>query len=221
MFAGHYAIGLLAARSQTRINLGVLILAAMLCDLLWCVFLLLGIEHVSYQPGFGAAHYLATWSVPYSHSLAMVVVWAALAAACASVMLRDRRAAALLFAVVLSHWFADVITDRNIPIIPGSRAAIGLNVWGSVPATLAVEGGLWLVAIVLYVKSTKARTFAGTYVFWVGVALITGLWFSNIIGPPPPNPRTVPFVTLFLFLILTGWGFWMNSARRPLPRRPA
>jgi len=181
--------------------------------------LLLGIEHVSYRAGFGAANYLATWSVPYSHSLAMVVVWAGVFAACAFFMFRDRRAAAILFVVVISHWFADIITDRNVPLIPGSRAAVGLTVWRSIPATLAVEGGLWLIAIVLYVKSTKPRTFAGTYVFWTGIALITALWYSNIAGPPPSNPRVAPFVTLFLFLMLTGWGYWMNSARHPFTKK--
>jgi hypothetical protein len=52
------------------------------------------------------------------------------------------------------------------------------------------------------------------YGFWIGVALITLVWRQNIAGPPPPNPRLVPFVTLVLFSLLVAWAFWMNRVRR-------
>ncbi len=55
-------------------------LAAMLADLLWCVFLIVGLEHVQFQAGHGAANYLISSDIVMSHSLAMDGLWAALLA---------------------------------------------------------------------------------------------------------------------------------------------
>jgi len=51
MLVGHFAIGLTAKRVEPKISLGTLVLAAMLADFLWCVFMLAGIEHVQFKPG--------------------------------------------------------------------------------------------------------------------------------------------------------------------------
>ena len=53
MLVGHFAIGLTAKRVEPKISLGTLVLAAMLADFLWCVFMLTGIEHVQFKPGRG------------------------------------------------------------------------------------------------------------------------------------------------------------------------
>jgi hypothetical protein len=212
MFAGHFAAGLLAKRAEPSVSLGLFVLAAMLSDLLWCVFMIAGFEHVEYRPGRGAADYLASWYVPFSHSLAMNLLWAA-ALALAYVLLRRRgRAAWLLFALVLSHWFLDIVTDRSVPTSPGMQLYVGANLWRSLPATLAIEGGLWLAAVSVYVQGTRAGKRAGLFGFWIGVALITLIWYGNITGPPPSNPRIAPIVTLIISSALVGRAFWMNRA---------
>ena len=53
MLVGHFAIGLTAKRVEPKISIGTLVLAAMLADFLWCVFMLAGIEHVQFKPGRG------------------------------------------------------------------------------------------------------------------------------------------------------------------------
>src|SRR5436190_18042736 len=51
MLAGHPALGFIGKRVEPKLSLGTLVLAALLCDLLWCVFMIVGIEQVRFKPG--------------------------------------------------------------------------------------------------------------------------------------------------------------------------
>ena len=75
MFIGHFALGLAAKRAVPRVSLGLLFGAAQLADLLWPLFLAAGLEQVRIDPGNTAFTPLAFVSYPYSHSLALLVLW--------------------------------------------------------------------------------------------------------------------------------------------------
>jgi hypothetical protein len=216
MFVGHYAVGLAAKRFEPRVSLGTFVLAAMLADVLWCVAMLAGLERVSYQPGRGAANYLVASNIALSHSLLMDATWAALFAGGYYLWRRYWRGAWMLFAAVLSHWVLDVLAHRpDMPLAPGLEERIGLGLWTSVPATIVVEGGLWIAAIVLYARGTRPRSLTGAIAFWIGIALLTLLWLGNISGPPPQDPRTAPVASLALFGLSIAWAYWMNRLRTP------
>jgi hypothetical protein len=51
MFIGHFGVGLAAKRAAPKTSLGMLFLSVQLADLLWPIFLLLGLEHVRIDPG--------------------------------------------------------------------------------------------------------------------------------------------------------------------------
>ncbi len=68
MFAGHIGAGLAIGRADRRINVGVLISAALLLDAVLWLFILLGWESVSIPADF-AASYQPHFNFPYSHSL--------------------------------------------------------------------------------------------------------------------------------------------------------
>src|SRR6188474_3416377 len=104
MLVGHFAVGLLAKRVEPKVSLGTFVLAAMLADLLWVIFLITQIEQVNFQPGLGAANYVASMDVPWSHSLFMGAIWGALFAAAYFVMRHNKRGALMIFAAVVSHW---------------------------------------------------------------------------------------------------------------------
>ena len=78
MFIGHYAVGLAAKRAAPRASLGWLIGAALLVDLLWPIFLLLGWERVRIDPGNTAFTPLAFDFYPFTHRLAATLGWAVL-----------------------------------------------------------------------------------------------------------------------------------------------
>jgi hypothetical protein len=214
MLVGHFAAAMIGKRIEPRLSLGTLAMAAMVPDLLWSVFLLGGIEHVQFKPGLGAANYLAATDIAWSHGLVTGAVWAALLAGAYYGRRRYQRGAWILLAVVLSHWVLDFASHRpDMPLAPGVPARFGLGLWTSVPATLLVEGGLWVSALVVYVRATRARNLAGVLVFWVVATILTLAWYNNVAGPPPPNPRVAPVFSFVFFSLIVAWAYWMNRLR--------
>jgi len=218
MLVGHIAASFVGKRVAPKVSLGTLVVASLLPDLLWCVFLLAGIEHVRLQPARGAAHYLILADVPWSHSLLIDAAWAALFAAAYFLLRRYPRGSWVLFAAVLSHWLLDIVTDKDIPLAPGLNRRVGLDLWSSIPGTLIVEGGLWLAGIILYVRATHPRKRAGLYAFWSVAALLTLAWYNNITGPPPPSVFAMGISSLIFFSLTVAWAYWMNRLR---PTGPA
>ncbi len=71
MFVGHLAVALAAKRAAPTVSLGWLMAGVTALDLLWPIFLLIGIEHVRIVPGATAVNALVFDSYPWSHSLLM------------------------------------------------------------------------------------------------------------------------------------------------------
>ena len=213
MHVGHVAAGLIAKRAAPEISLGTTVLAALLPDLLWCVFLLAGLEHVQLVPGSGAANYLRTMDVSYSHSILMDAVWAALFAGAYFWRRNYPRGAWVLFAAVLSHALLDIVAWARFPLSPGIPRYSGLGLWNSVPATVIVEGGLWLFAIILYLRGTHPTTRVAPFAFWTAVVVLTLAWHRNITGPPPPNAQAMALSSLIYFSLIVVWAYWINRLR--------
>jgi hypothetical protein len=214
MLVGHFAIGFVAKRVEPKISLGTLALAAMIADFLWCIFMMAGIEHVRFKPGMGAANYFDASNIAMSHSLLMNTIWAALFAATYFLRRHYQQGAWVLFVVVLSHWLLDFVAHRpDMPLAPGVHRYFGLGLWTSISATLIVEGGFWLLAIILYARATHPKNRAGVYAFWSVIVLLTLVWYNNIAGSPPPNPNTAPIFSLIFFSLVVAWAYWMNRLR--------
>lgn len=217
MHVGHFAVGFVAKRVEPKLSLGTLVLAAMLSDILWAVFLIAGIEHVQFKPGSGAANYVDAYDIAFSHSLLMDAVWGALLAGIYFLRRRYTRGALVIFIAVLSHWLLDFIAHRpDMPLAPGTHSFFGLGLWTSVPATIIVEGGFWLLAIILYVRATRPVNRWGVYAFWSVVVLLTLSWYNNIVGKPPPSQLVAGISSLIYFSLVVAWAYWMNRLRPAL-----
>ena len=213
MFVGHLAAGFAAKRIEPRLSLGTLMLAVMLPDLIVFPLLIAGIERFTVQPGV-RVNRMVGQNIAYSHSLLMDGIWAALFATAYFLWRRYPRGAWILFAAALSHWVLDVVSHRpDMPLAPGVRWVFGLGLWNSIPATLLVEGGAWLFAIILYVRATRAKSSAGNYAFWIGIALLTVAWYGNITAGMEPNPVRAGISGLILFSLMIAWAYWMNRLR--------
>jgi len=196
----------------------VLVLATMLADFAWCFFMIVGIEQVQFKHGMGAGNYLNATNIAMSHSLLMDVIWATLFAAAYFLRRHYPRGALVVFLAILSHWPLDFVSHRpDMPVTPGTHAYFGLGLWTSIPATLIVEGGFWVLAIIFYVRITRPRNRASTYVFWSGIVLLTLVWCSNIAGPPPPNPTMAPIASLVFFSLSVVWAYSVNRLRNAQP----
>ena len=214
MLVGHIAVGLAAKRITPRVSVGTTVLAALLPDLLWCIFLLAGIEHVQFKPGRGAVNYFGASDFAFSHSLLMDAAWGGLFAAAYYLARHYARGAWVLFAAVMSHWLLDFVAHRpDMALAPGVHRYFGLGLWNSVAATIVVEGGMWVAAIIVYVRATRAKGRTGVYAFWIAVAFLTLAWYGNIAGPPPPSPRAMAANSLIFFSCVVAWAYWMNRLR--------
>jgi len=75
MFIGHFAVGFALKKAEPKVPLGVWFAAAMFLDILWPVFLLIGIEKASVVPGITVVTPLNLEVVHWSHSLLMSALW--------------------------------------------------------------------------------------------------------------------------------------------------
>jgi hypothetical protein len=209
MFVGHAAVALLGKTRSPSISLGWLFAAAFGLDLLWPVFLLLGVERVSISASPIGFSTLTFDSYPWSHSLLMALVWSGVAFGLARWRGLSLKPALLLGALVTSHWILDWVSHLpDLPLYPGGSTLVGLGLWRSVPGTLLVEGILYLGAIALYFRATRASDRVGQVALPALLLLCAGMWASTPFGPPPPDPRTLAWSALGLWLFVTwaGWG---------------
>jgi hypothetical protein len=214
MFIGHFAVSLAAKRVSPRTSLGTLIMAGECLDLIWPILVLTGIEKVEIQPGNTVVTPLAFVYYPYSHSLLMACVWATIFASVYFALKRYLKGAVVIWVAVVSHWVLDVFAHRpDMPLYPGGHTFLGFGLWNSLPATVAVEGLMFLIGILLYLSVSKSADRTGVYAFWGFVVFLLAVYVANILGPPPPNFRIVAWAGVFMWL-LVAWGFWIDRHRR-------
>src|SRR5580693_2299903 len=188
MFIGHYAVGFAAKRVEPRLPLWVLLAAPQLLDLVWPIFVLLGVEHVEVAPGRTAFTPLAFVDYPWSHSLAMAIVWAAAFAVIVRAYVGTWRAAGVAAALVVSHWVLDFASHApDMPLWPGGGPRLGLGLWKSVPGTLVVESAMYAAGVTIYARATRAKDKIGTWALVGLVALLLVAYIGNLLGPPPPS----------------------------------
>jgi LexA-binding, inner membrane-associated putative hydrolase len=214
MFLGHFGAALAAKRVAPATSLAMLFVAAQLVDLLWPVLVLAGVERVRVEPGNTAFTPLAFEHYPWSHSLLMVLAWAAALGVAYAARTRDRRGAAVVAALVVSHWLLDVLTHRpDLPLAPGAPA-VGLGLWNSVPATIAVEGALFAAGAWLYARQTRPSGRRGTIALGSLVAVLVLVYVASVLGPPPPSAEAVASAGLLMWLFVA-WAAWVDRARAP------
>lgn len=212
MFIGHFAVGLASKRIAPRASLGVLMAAPNLLDLLWPVFLLLGWEQVRIDPGNTAFTPLDFVSYPISHSLLTACGWGTLFALLYWLVARYVRGAVVIACSVVSHWVLDFIVHRpDLPLYPGGPR-VGLGLWNSVPAAIALEVAMYAAGAWLYLSMTRARNRVGSYALWAFLAFGLVAYVGNIMGPPPPSTRAIAVVALTLWLVPL-WAWWIDRHR--------
>ena len=216
MFLGHIAVGLAGKRAAPSVSLGTWVMAVQLVDLLWPLFLLAGLEHVRIAPGITAFTPLDFYDYPITHSLVGAAAWAALFAGIWIAQRRQRaasrtltprseaprasRVGVLLAAGVLSHWILDVVSHRpDMPVLPHGPY-LGLGLWNSVPATLLVELTMFAGGVTLYLGGRAGRT--RRVGVWVFIAFLVVVYFAAAFGPPPPDPVTLAWSALALWLLV-------------------
>lgn len=214
MFLGHYAAALAAKKLAPQTSLGTLLIGAQFLDLLWPFLLLAGVETVRIVPSDNAFTRLTFDYYPISHSLMMTAVWATLVSLGYYAVRRYSAGTILMWLLVMSHWILDLITHRpDLKLTPSGEAKVGFGLWNSFAGTIVIEIAIFAIAVIVYVKTTKARDRIGRYGFWIFVLVMVLLYLANAYGPAPPSVKTLAIVAMGQWLFVL-WCYWIDRHRQ-------
>jgi hypothetical protein len=215
MFVGHYAVALAAKRAAPKTSLGVLVVAAQFADLLWPIFLLFGWERVEIVQGNTAFNDLSFTHYPFTHSLAMLVLWAVAFGLVYKVATGYMRGALIVAGLVVSHWILDLVVHvPDLPLVPGGGPMLGLGLWNNVIATVVVESLLLLAGLWIYLRTSPPGPGMKTVAFWLLIAFIVVV--GNMHGTPP-DTKALAWGALIGW-ILPVWAWWADSGRKAADR---
>jgi len=129
MFVGHYAAAFAAKAVEPRAPLWSYMAAAQLVDIGWSSLVMAGVEHLRLDPSLpGSA--LVLYDMPWTHSLPGALVWSVAGGLLAMVLLKlPARAAAMVGAVVFSHWLGDLWVHRPDLALWVGGPKVGFALW--------------------------------------------------------------------------------------------
>lgn len=213
MFIGHFGVGLGAKKLDSKPSLGTLFFAAQFIDLLWPIFLLLGIEQVKIDPGNTVFTPLDFIYYPFTHSFVGVLFWGVVFGAGYYLVKKNSKTAILLGSLVVSHWILDFIVHApDLPIVPGLEIKIGLGLWNSLAITLIIELAIFAAGIFFYLQVTKAKNKQGNFGFWGLIVFLLLIYFMNIFGSTPPNEEVIAWAGNLQWLFII-WAYWVDRNR--------
>lgn len=214
MLAGHYSASLVAKSLRPETPLWVLCIAAQLIDIIWASLVFLNIERVRIEPALPSVP-LELYYMPYSHSLVGAIVWSMLALAlcrCAGGRMKD--ATVVIAAVVLSHWFLDLIVHRpDLPLYDNVHK-LGFALWDHPTASVAVEAGLLLAGLVLLLRSSAFASRVRRLGLIIGattLCLLTAAIAFDLLTVPTEVPQVVSGQLLLYALV--AFGAWLLESK--------
>lgn len=212
MFIGHWAPALAAAAASNRApKIGMLFIAAQLVDWAFFGLLLAGVEHMRFSPGISAMNPMDLYHMPFTHSLLGATGFAVMFAALVWLASKDRVAALIAGAVVLSHWLLDLLVHVPDLTLAGRPPKLGFGLWNHPAIEMPLEVGITLGALWWY---AKARQPARLPVLTL-VAVLLGLQAVNWFGPVEPEVTAgTSLLAFFAFGLATVLAWWMGKTGR-------
>lgn len=212
MFIGHWAPALAGAGRKHSPGLATLFIAGQLVDWGFFALLLFGVEDMHVVPGITAMNPMDLYKMPYSHSLIGSLGIAAAFGGLIALVLRDCRAGLIAGAVVLSHWFLDLLVHRPDLTLTGMPPKLGMGLWNHPLVEMPLELGI--VALALWDYARRTRPAAARLTTLVVVLLI--LQAINWFGPAPSEvtPAT-SYLAFFAYGLATLCAWWVGKSAHP------
>lgn len=213
MFLGHFGAGFAAKKAAQAPSLGTLFMAAQFIDLLWPLFLILGIEKVAVEPGISAVTPLNFIYYPFTHSLLGTVIWALLFSLSYYLLKKNLKVSLILGLLVLSHWILDLLVHiPDLPLTFGGDEKVGFGIWNSFAATLLLEGFIFGIGFFIYQYYTNSKNKKGVFSLWGLMIFLLIIYIMNLFGDPPPDQQVIGYAGLLQWLIVL-WGYWIDKNR--------
>ncbi len=209
MFIGHWAPALAVAARNKALGVATLFIAGQLIDWAFFGLLLAGVEHMRFSPGISAMNPMDLYHMPWTHSLLGAAGFAAAFAALLWLASRDRLAALLGGAVVLSHWLLDLLVHVPDLTLAGSPPKLGLGLWNHPWVEMPLELGLTFVALWLYARARRPAPLR------LGVLVAVLLLLQGVNWFAPAEPEVTAGTSLLAFFAyglasLAAW--WMGKS---------
>ncbi len=116
--------------------------------------------------------------------------------------------------VTALHWLLDFVGHRSdLQLAPGINRRVGLGLWNSVPATAAFETTIFIVAFVLYLRSSRAIDWQGRVSLWVLAVALLVIYAVSLQATPPPNITVFALSSLAQWLFVV-WSYWIDRHRQ-------
>ena len=216
VFVGHYGISLAGKAVKRTVPLWVLFIAVQWIDVLWAIFVLMGIEKVRIVPGITATNPLDLYYMPYTHSLVATVVWSILGFVFYKLFFRrdTQRGAIIVGVAVFSHWVLDFIVHRpDLPLYDNAMK-VGLGLWNYPLVAFALEVVILFAGIYFYLRNATPFRGVGVYgmiVFGLVLVAIQGLVFF---GAPPTSDKAAALTALISYLVFAAVAAWLDKKRQ-------
>jgi len=217
LLVGHYSASFLGKSLQKMIPLWLLFIAVQFIDILWAVFVLLGIEKARIVPGITASNALDLYYMPFTHSLVGAFFWSALAFRFCQLFssLKGWRTGLIVGAAVFSHWMLDLIVHRPDLALYDNTLKMGFGLWNYRVPALILEIGLLIGGAMLYLRSASHRGRMVVYVCLLVLVQVVG----TFLFPTPPTDRAAAITALFLYFIFALIAFWAEGRQNKKEER--
>ena len=216
MFVGHYAASLALKSFERKASLGVLFLAVQFVDILFFPFVLAGIERMNIVENFTASTHFELVYMPFTHSLLASVLWAVAAYAVFRWVLVKKQSVAMVVALaVFSHWLLDLpVHTPDLPLWSDASPKLGFGLWNNAIATYLLEAALLLLALWIYLRSTKATTAIGKFGMPAFVGFLLLINVSNIFGALMVDSKIgLAIFALSSYFLFAAVAFWLDQKR--------
>jgi hypothetical protein len=215
MFIGHFAPALVAATHPRAPGLGTLFVAGQLVDWGFFALLLADVEHLRLAPGTSVMNPMDLYHMPYTHSLLGAALWATLFAGLLYLWRRDRVTALIGGAVVVSHWFLDLLVHVPDLTLFGAPPLLGLGLWNHPAIAMPLELGLTFGALIFYLIRTRAAKSTARLAIGALALVLMTVQVVNWFGPEPSgSPAELAITAMVAFALLTALAAWTGATRR-------
>ena len=198
--------------AEPKAPLWIFIAASQFMDWGWSCLVLSGVEHFRMDPALPGSP-LDLYDMPWTHSVPGALGLSVLGAAIARFGFKlENRVAALVGAVVFSHWMLDLLVHRpDLALYPGGPK-VGLGLWNHPVPEMIVEMGLVAVAGALWAAQRVSSGQKAGAAAWF-LAGLAAIQYISVSMPGGGTPASMAASALAVYLVVTGWAFAIDRGR--------